>query len=1175
MRRRRLGVLWLPVVLVAALLLPLPCHGASLFSPHELDALFQRYGQGPEGAAVVGELFDGCGEFGHTTCLRLFGKWRQQRGLHPLTRAAVDWAFLREDLLAGGWDGDLMKDLLAGVLFEFSTELPTGETALLRVDPIWTRVFVQSYVDLVPGEPHHFRSTVESPLSTEVVVLYGGTRPSRLCVNKDCVSPGGSKRIPMDGLLMPVTLLQGENRFDVVWDAETVRGDFKVRLVTPDGAPVSWLSSKGEAGVVMRAPRKVRGNRTARVDQTSMEALLAREDPVARWLAISGLRRNGAVGQALPELSFDEVKGGPLEDQLKVCRLLQGGPGGLACLDHLIQNDWESLEVHVLACEVAVEEQRWWEASLHEREARSRLVEATPLVWKVRHRLAFQKILWQQGMPQQVGYKSLEGLDVVTEGLSDLVVSAADALISFQAWKEARDLLQPYTDKWRRDPTNLLLLVQAAARLGDGQLAEWRARELMSDESIYPPIDVTLAEMYVARGEVTQARETLERIVRKRPHHAYLLLRCAELYHELGDVSQAMSLWLRRLRLTPHDHNVRRLGEKLSGKGSVNDADRGLVSLTKAREWNRSTPPCGNDRYQGIADHRLIRRYPTGNSTTWRTQAIRVCVPPKDGVVTLGFRYDSHLEDARVLRSANWRSNGRNEPASGTTDSSANDEAYNLYYDVREVSVLFEDVEPGDLLYLSYRIDSAPSALGVPFSGIVWLQEAFPRYHNVVTIDAGDVPNLYSQVVSAGADFVVGEEDLSPEGHGIRYLFDYVPALSAEDSTPGPFESVAHIHYSTGRDWPEFASWYSALLEARQDFDPELDELVASFQESAGDEGELLEAICRFVADDVRYVGLELGTHGLQPYSPGSVLRRRFGDCKDMSLLLVTLLRAAGIDAHLVVLSTFPNGHPVLNPVSPSLFDHAIVYLDSLGIYFDPTARFVGLGALPWQDQGAVGIIIDKEEPRLVELPVARAEDNRLEMELSLGAVDESSGLVQVSGWVDLTGQYYWDWIPTLESQEWLQETLEGVLTEFLSGISVTQTSVGSLEGEFGVRVEFEGTLGMGKGESLPALRMDWADTQPLAQPRSMPWVARILDVRRLRLRNCSDSVVLTGAQEFQQSAPGVELWVRSGEIEGCPAVELEVTRTKRRIEALDYPSFLQGMRAARLALSELEVRHE
>ena len=61
---------------------------------------------------------------------------------------------------------------------------------------------------------------------------------------------------------------------------------------------------------------------------------------------------------------------------------------------------------------------------------------------------------------------------------------------------------------------------------------------------------------------------------------------------------------------------------------------------------------------------------------------------------------------------------------------------------------------------------------------------------------------------------------------------------------------------------------------------------------------EKLERIFTFVQQKIRYVAVSIGIGSYQPHFAEDVFQNRYGDCKDMSTLIVALARAAGIPAY-------------------------------------------------------------------------------------------------------------------------------------------------------------------------------------------------------------------------------------------------------------------------------------
>ncbi|MCI0409983.1 MAG: hypothetical protein L0191_15735, partial [Acidobacteria bacterium] len=158
-----------------------------------------------------------------------------------------------------------------------------------------------------------------------------------------------------------------------------------------------------------------------------------------------------------------------------------------------------------------------------------------------------------------------------------------------------------------------------------------------------------------------------------------------------------------------------------------------------------------------------------------------------------------------------------------------------------------------------------------------------------------------------------------------------------------------------------------------------------------------------FAQKKVHYVSVSLGVGGWQPHSNEQIFLHRYGDCKDKATLLIAMLRSVGLTGFPVLIRTRDMG--AMDKEFPSTaFNHAIVAIpQSDGLLFlDPTSESTPLGELPWQDQGALVLVIrDDGDAEVTVTPLSSPNQNRrtraLEARLSLNG--DLEGSTNIDAW--------------------------------------------------------------------------------------------------------------------------------------------------------------------------------
>jgi len=150
-------------------------------------------------------------------------------------------------------------------------------------------------------------------------------------------------------------------------------------------------------------------------------------------------------------------------------------------------------------------------------------------------------------------------------------------------------------------------------------------------------------------------------------------------------------------------------------------------------------------------------------------------------------------------------------------------------------------------------------------------------------------------------------------------LYEIVPRILA-----GPNHFQYDNYSGTMESWDSFGQWILSLNKDRQEIPMATRSEVASMTKGLSDE-EKIRKVYEYVQGKTRYVSIQIGIGGFQPFEASVVDQTGYGDCKALSNYTVALLKAAGISANYVLIRA-GKGAPGLEYDFPSTqFNHAVV----------------------------------------------------------------------------------------------------------------------------------------------------------------------------------------------------------------------------------------------------------
>jgi hypothetical protein len=286
----------------------------------------------------------------------------------------------------------------------------------------------------------------------------------------------------------------------------------------------------------------------------------------------------------------------------------------------------------------------------------------------------------------------------------------------------------------------------------------------------------------------------------------------------------------------------------------------------------------------------------------------------------------------------------------------------------KTANLFLEDVRVGDVVEYAFTLrGSNPVFGGKHYSQFdsqwsIPVQQAYSRLltepgRNPAFKLLNDQPEATQRIVGGLQEYVWSQRD--------------IPALRVRDDAPAWFDPYPSVQWSDFRDWRSVVQWGVPLYAPPSRLPAELAAEAERIKSHYADPADRAVEALRYVQKTVRYLGVEVGPGSHAPTPPDQVLSRRFGDCKDKTLLTLTLLKAVGVEASPALVNTRYKRAIAQWQPSPGVFDHVIVRAKLGDEYFwlDPTLQ-PQMGGLRDISQANFGyaLVVDPQQTALTEI---------------------------------------------------------------------------------------------------------------------------------------------------------------------------------------------------------------
>jgi hypothetical protein len=255
-------------------------------------------------------------------------------------------------------------------------------------------------------------------------------------------------------------------------------------------------------------------------------------------------------------------------------------------------------------------------------------------------------------------------------------------------------------------------------------------------------------------------------------------------------------------------------------------------------------------------------------------------------------------------------------------------------------------------------------------------------------------------------------------GNHLRWEIKDMPRLDLENihATPAWDALAARMSVmwgneavkGTGNQWKAFGLWQDQLELHRPDPTPEITAKAQELTAGAPDLYTKLSRITSYIQKNIRYFIIMKGIGGWQAHYAADIYRNRYGDCKDKTTLLISMLQSIGVRAYYLHVNS---ERGVINPEAPSLTGNHMITAIELPdgehdprlmalvkaasgktlLIFDPTDEETPVGLIRGNLQGAYGNLANGADSQVLRMPVLTPESGGLNRKGSFALASDGS----------------------------------------------------------------------------------------------------------------------------------------------------------------------------------------
>ncbi len=236
-----------------------------------------------------------------------------------------------------------------------------------------------------------------------------------------------------------------------------------------------------------------------------------------------------------------------------------------------------------------------------------------------------------------------------------------------------------------------------------------------------------------------------------------------------------------------------------------------------------------------------------------------------------------------------------------------------------------------------------------------------------------------------------------------------IKAIEREPSMPSLKELMTYVkvsplkyeleHYECDlSSWQDYGKWINQLNEGMDELPEATINKIKELTSKATSEREKIRILYDFLQSNTRYISVQLGIGGFQPFPASFVAEHGYGDCKALSNYMHAILKTAGIQSYYTLVSAGTQEREILKDFPSNQFNHAILCVPNQGdtVWLECTSQDCPFGYVGTFTDNRHVLLATETGGKLVRTPAFTQRQNLMKTEAEVELTPEGNAVAKV-----------------------------------------------------------------------------------------------------------------------------------------------------------------------------------